>query len=639
MLSNCEVPFDNAEMPISTQCPKCQKLYKLKDELLGKRVSCASASCRTLFEVKPYVPPGSKQHPKLDAEAVAAAALKDEPDPVEAVPEDMRKIAMACGVCEFKFEVAWGLQGKNTICPECKHRQKVPEQKAANQKVDWKNINSKRPTLAKEPEVPDDVWGAKKANVSVGAMKEAGAIKGVEYEPRPLSFWVKIGTLAAVVLAVGIGGIVYMSKSKQEQSQLELIKDAKGDFDSFKDAGIPPAAAPQFKALNSLALAEYHARLDTANDLKLATQHLGSARQAMIGDARGGDREAILAELMSVTLAFGGDAEQVKGGGKLPWVPIENVKRSGLKQNDTTVVNELKKLFEDLQQFADFDFRLAVLRRLTRELEAKGQGALIAGLVNDGFRSEEQTEASAMVSLELARIANNTAKATEDAEQFKPGESAPGESFPPTVHALWVLTNATGVPKAPAAASGSPSMASRMTSLWVKLAQNQPAEALTIAKMPGNGDERLKAIALVAELLPAEAVPAALEVLASRPTVPPSVLARLAKAAGTIGNDDAVEKFVAAIADDGWKAWARGDALRAKIAASPTARADEGSVPPIDDGKKLRAGHAWSKLVLFRHNAKLGLNVTPEAKALPAGSLRPFGYLGIVLGTMDKAAK
>lgn len=89
-------------MPISTQCPKCQKLYKLKDELLGKRVTCASSSCRTIFEVKPYLPPGSKQHPKLDAEAIAAAAFKDEPDAIEAVPEDQRKVTMACNVCEHK---------------------------------------------------------------------------------------------------------------------------------------------------------------------------------------------------------------------------------------------------------------------------------------------------------------------------------------------------------------------------------------------------------------------------------------------------------------------------------------------------------------------------------------------------------
>jgi hypothetical protein len=621
-------------MPISTQCPKCQKLYKLKDELLGKRVTCASASCRSVFEVKPYVPPGSKQHPKLDAEAVALAALKDDPDPIEAVPEDQRKVAMSCNVCDHKFEVAWALQGKNTVCPECKSRLKVPEQKAAG-KVDWKNINSKRPTLAKQEEVPDDVWGANKANVSVQSMKEAGAIKGVEYEPRPMSFWIKIGSAVAVVLALSIGGLVWMSKSKKDQAQLKLVDEATADFATFKDANIPPNAAPQFKALFSLAAAEYHARQNTPNDLKAAMQNLTTARTTITsGDARGGDRELILGELVMIAVRLGGDVEAVKGGGRIPWQPSDIVRRPGVNTRDQTVASELQTILQDLQ-FADADYRFAVLRRLVGELEKAGRTAILPNVVTNGFKPEEQLEATAIVALERARFANNLTAAADEASQLKslvdPGQA----DLPAACHALWLATNTTGAPKPPAVPSGQPSAASRMAYVMQKLAQNQPAEALAIAKMAGPPEDRLKALALVAEVSPQDAVTAAVEVAASKPAVPSQLLARLARAAGAGGSSDDLDKLLAAIPDEGSKAWARGDALRAKAMANPTSRIDDATT--VDDPKKVRAGHAWAKLGVARQNAKIGVEVIKDAQALASGTLKPFAFWGIVLGTLDKA--
>ena len=134
---------------------------------------------------------------------------------------------------------------------------------------------------------------------------------------------------------------------------------------------------------------------------------------------------------------------------------------------------------------------------------------------------------------------------------------------------------------------------------------------------------------------PQDAVTAAVEVAASKPAVPSQLLARLARAAGAGGSSDDLDKLLAAIPDEGSKAWARGDALRAKAMANPTSRIDDATT--VDDPKKVRAGHAGAKLGVARQNAKIGVEVIKDAQALASGTLKPFAFWGIVLGTLDKA--
>ena len=627
-------------MPISTQCPKCLKLYKLKDELLGKRVACADTNCRTLFEVKPYTPPPKPAVKKMDAEAIALAALNDDPDPAVALPEDLRKITMTCAACDHKYEVAWAMQGKNALCPECKFRQKVPEQ-AVSTKVDWRNPNAKRPSLAKQEEVPDDVWGSKQGQVSIGALKEAGAIKGVEYESRPVSFWLKIGTALAVVLVLGSAGGYYLYQSKKHDSQIKLIDDAEADFNAFKGAGLPPTTAPQFQAFSHIATTEFRGRLaDTPAGLKTAIQGLTAARQSLQDPAaRGMDRDMLAVEMISVIIALAGDSEQIKTGGKIPWAPgISKGKSPPL----STVINELQACFQTmLGNSAELDLRLMALRRATRELEVRGQGSLAESIIGSGFRPEEQIEATAVVALELARLGGSPTKTVEDAENVKQQFAANAENIPAPAYALWLLANVTG-PNSPPPPPGSgvANLSTRLTFTQLYLAKKQTADALAVAKLPGPPDERLRAIALVAELspVPAEAVAAAMEIVGPvgpKPVVPQSVYARLAFAAGAAGDAAAVDSFVAAISDEGLKVWARADAVHAKILANPTTKADDTTTTP-EDVKKLRVGNAWVKFVVFRHNVRVANSgLEAAAKALPAGTLRPFALYGLALGAQD----
>lgn len=624
-------------MPISTQCPKCQKLYRLKDELLGKRVACADKACRTLFEVVPYVPP--KPAPR-DAEAIAAAAFNDEPEPAQTAAEDTRKIDLTCVVCEHKWHVPWAMQGKNALCPECKHRQKVPEQKASN-KVDWRNPNARRPSLAKQEEVPDDVWGSKGGTVSVGSLKEAGAIKGVEYEPRPASFWLKWGALGVVVTALIVGTGFYWYQSRKQEGQLKLIDDATADIAALKTAGLAPTAVPQVEALFQIAAAEFAVRQNSPEGLKAAIDRMATARQLLSDLAgKGQDKDAVTSELISAIISLGGTPAQVKEGTRIYWSPSDiQRKQGGIVGRDQSVVSELQNVFQILMTSgAEADWRFASLRRAVRELHAHGQGALAEQLVSSGFRSDERNDATAAVALELARVSGDLAKAASDGEILKQSIGGKPESVPAAASALWMLANTNST--MPPSLGSPPSLNARMAHTLWKLAQNQHADALNVAQLPGPADDQLRALALVAEQSPSthDAIAAAVKLVAIpdfKTNVSNSTFVSLARAAGQSGNDSAVDAFVHPITDEGMNVWAKADALRARVQANRETKADDPlSIP--DDPNKLRAGHAWAKLISFRQNQRVAnRGLEQAAQALPSGTLRPFAWIGLALGAQD----
>jgi hypothetical protein len=641
--ANSPLPH-GVDMPISTQCPKCQKLYRLKDELLGKRVACADKACRTLFEVVPYVPPPKPAAPR-DAEAIAVAALIEEADPVQAVAEDTRKIDLTCLACDHKWQVPWAMQGKNALCPECKTRQKVPEQKAAN-KIDWRNPNAKRPSLAKQEEVPDDVWGSKGGTVSVGALKEAGAIKGIEYEARPVSFWIKWGMLAGVVIALSVGSVYYWYQSRKQDGQLKLIDNATADIASLKDAGLSPTAMPQFEALFQIASAEYAIRQNSPEGLKAALDRIAAARQQLQDvTGKGQDKDAVTTELISAIIAMGGTPAQANSGTRIYWSPsdIQRKPGGGMAGRDKPVVTELQDVFQILlSSGAEADWRFASLRRAVRELHAHGQGALAEGLVSSGFRSDETNEATAVAMLELARVSGDMGKAAADAETLKVLIGDKAENVPAAANALWMLVKTPGT--SPPSLPASPGLNGRLAHTLLKLAQNQPAEALAVAQMPGPVDDQLRALALIAEqsAAPHDAVAAAAQHVAVpdfKTSVSNSVFVRLARAAGHTGNDATAETFVNPITDEGLKVWARADALRMKVIVNTQTKADD-PLPMPDDLKKLRVGHAWAKLITFRQNQRVAnRGLEQAANDLPSGTLRPFALIGLALGAQDGALR
>src|SRR5262245_61954939 len=105
-------------MAIPIQCPHCQRSYKLKNELAGKRVTCST--CRKTFPV-PAAPVVSAVRGSLplDTDALAVAALSDHPatkTPDAQVVAQPTPIRVKCPFCDFENSFDSRFAGKNAPC-------------------------------------------------------------------------------------------------------------------------------------------------------------------------------------------------------------------------------------------------------------------------------------------------------------------------------------------------------------------------------------------------------------------------------------------------------------------------------------------------------------------------------------------
>ena len=91
-------------MPIPFSCPKCQKAFKVKDELAGKRVICTA--CKAPIRVP--APTAAPAVPSHEAESLTVEALADEPPSAEAAAAEM--IEMECPQCMevVQFDAKFG---------------------------------------------------------------------------------------------------------------------------------------------------------------------------------------------------------------------------------------------------------------------------------------------------------------------------------------------------------------------------------------------------------------------------------------------------------------------------------------------------------------------------------------------------
>ncbi|MBX9583857.1 MAG: hypothetical protein K2X87_26450, partial [Gemmataceae bacterium] len=179
------------------------------------------------------------------------------------------------------------------------------------------------------------------------------------------------------------------------------------------------------------------------------------------------------------------------------------------------------------------------------------------------------------------------------------------------------------------------------------LLDGRSAEALELARRPDwSAGGRLRALILCGEWGPdggaaAEAAAGLLtqEGKGKRETgLPPFALLRMAQLGALGGKPDAARALADAIPDDGLRAWAMGDVIRCASLGGSTAKVEEEAAEAPDDPKKARAGHAWGRLWLARHNARVG-DTSAVRRAVdlwPAGTAKPFGLAGIALGQKDR---
>lgn len=642
-------------MAIVFNCPHCKFAYNLPDKLAGKQAKCKNPECRKVITVPAApvtVPDDLRKGPGSAAlERLALDALADEPPKVDAAPVQEKVIPMTCSFCEYKWTEPWSKAGKNTLCPnpECRQRQKVPEPKE-DTPTKWRDQKTQLPTLAKQnfEKLEGVVSAGDVRNVSGSSLEDAGLMEDL-YEPRSIKPYVMLGLGAVVLFAGAVFGIWSLVSSRVEKGKDALLADARTELDA-KAAEMSPAGAGLSSAVLNAAACEY-ALNDSLVDknpaarLKDAQEAFDKARNDVRKQPPGPERHAVAAELALATIAFAGTEAQVKEQVRYPWQPDVSPGRAmRLNERTHTIHQELTTTLSLLQP-ADFEFRAAVARRLTRELVKKGQPGMATDLLPVAmFSDAESTEARAVIALEVYRTDRASPLPKQVATELKAATGTgglKGNPYPYSAQALFIALQLDKPVPVPPGAGAIPDPRPVLVNTTLFLLEGKATEALTLALRAQQPDTQLKAIALCAEWGGVEqaldAAVAAVGKFGKQLTVSPAIVLRLAQLASLAGKHDQARTLADSLADDGLKTWARGDAVRWRLTGNPKDRPDETWVEVPDDPKKVRAGHAWGRMWVARHNAK-GSSATAEKKATSGwpGPVHPFALAGIALGLQDK---
>lgn len=642
-------------MAIDAKCPFCSKGYRLKDDLLGKKVTCANKECRKLFTVEASAtspvnspissPQAATRAPaKFDAEEMAAAALNDDPDDI---PEDQKTIALTCIMCDHHWSVAWSMQGKNALCPECKHRQKVPLQEKGK-KGGWRDRNV--PEGAKTEVLTDVTSTRDNKMVSGETLRATGVIKE-EFEALPTSIYVKWTAIIAIPLVLIAFGIVFFLKSRSEKKVEQELVNWQNILDS---EDLKPL--PLYQATLRIALGEYEARLgQSQKDRDKAIEYFTGALANLSSAARTSDREYLYFELAIAILYLGGTGEDVQEKRRINWLPQPPTARASVRPNPAElegVQGQLRRVLTGLRETrADFDTRCAITRRLTHELIARDQVEVIRSSIPALFSEAEIYEADAQIGLECVR-AKKSDLAREIGENLKKSLATPNPppfQPPGSVQALWNLLEIKGPALVPAPSGSEITDSTRWAYTAIYSIQRNDSELLAVLNRAGKADSKLRAIALAAEWTepPGQFIDLADRVLRDElarrdpnSNLSQGALLRLAQIAARAGAAEKAEDFVKPMIDDHLKAFARAEILRNKLAfdRGQLAKDDDAPIPDDLDPKKLKLGPAWGRLVLARHNAARTRDRNLRntySKNWPKGIIAPFGQIGVDLGLQD----
>lgn len=641
-------------MAIEFNCPHCAHAYRLKDEYAGKPATCKR--CREKIVIPQPVTIPDDAPAKLSAEELAAkeaeaqAALADEQTKVEQ-DEASRVIQVECKHCDHKWIEPLERAGKNTVCPECRQRVKIPVPEDVNSQ-DWRIKNTKLPSMAKQhAEKMEGVQDAGDATmVTGGSLREAGA-DGVEYEPRPLKQKIMFVLVPLLVLAGSTFGIRSCYYGRIEGKEHRLIQDSQEEFAKSTGALAPgdaPPETPLLSAILYIAGGEHAVRHNDPKNLKEAQEQFAKARDAVRKAPAGHARNAVGGELAVAMLTLGGTEQEARDQLRIRWYPDTNIK-ARVNERVYTVLEELRQTLS-LVQGADFEFKNHLARRLTRELAKRGQALLAVELIPLAlFGQTEQDEAKALVALEVYRADKDKTSdlPVKTAADLKTrgAELAKSVPTPASAQTLFLALDTPQAPRVVAEPKADPvSDAVRLAFVGKLLMDNKSDAAIKLALRPGGLDGRVRALVLCADWSadPTAALDAAsglLPAIKGQKEISPYSVLRLAQIAAEKGKLDQAKTFADAVADEGLKAWAKGSIVHMRVAAMSKDKAEEAwAEPPPDKLKEFRAGHAWGWLWVARQNTRASGDRSGEVKAVSAWPLSviPFGKAGVALGLQDK---
>lgn len=639
-------------MAIEFNCPHCAHAYRLKDELAGKTATCKTCRNKIVIPQPVTVPddvPDLSAEEAAAKEAEALAALADQP--TQAAEEATAAlIPVECPHCNHKWTEARARAGKRALCPnpECRQLIKIPEPKD-DKTLDWRQKNTKLPEGAKQNfEKLEGVQDAADLrHVGGQALRDADAT-GEEFEPRPLRQKVMFVLVPLAVLALTAFGIRSCYVGRIEGKEDRLMQEAQDEFakgPAALPAGEAPPEVPLCTALLYAAAGEYAVRNDSPDKVKDALEQFARGRDAVRKAPPSLARTAVGGELAVAALVMGGTEQQARDQLRIRWSPDLAGTKVRVNERVFTILDELRQSLA-LVKDADFEFRNHLTRRLTRELMKHGQGQLAVELIPVAlFNPPEQDEAKAVIALEILRADKASTIPADVARDLKArgAELVRGVPTPASAQTLFLMLDGDKPQRVVSPPTTDPvSDASRFAYVGKLLLDNQPDDALKLALRRGGLEGQVRALVLCADWSadPTAALDAAFGLAAAnakRKEVSPYSVLRLAQIAADKGKHDKARDFAKLIQDDGLEAWARGSAVRLRVAGSKD-KADVEWAELPDDPKKLRAGHEWGRLWVARQNTRASGDRSAEVKAVaawPAAAV-PFGKAGVALGLQDR---
>ncbi len=645
-------------MPIDTACPHCAKKYRLKNELAGRRATCSNPDCRQAFTVPPSGGPAKAAAPPraatprvedrslVEAETLAAALFGEDPNAGKGSAAEPQ-VEVVCAMCDNKWLEAASKIGKNVMCPECKHRQKIPERKL--KKADWRDPNADKPGGARGPELPEELKAQQTKQAQFESLKQAGAVAD-DVEAVPLAVKLQRYLLAAALVAAVGFGVFYYFNRRQEGKEHQYMAEAVKELPEYKDDGpMAKGQAALCRALLLISAGEYSSRSDSKEKLKEALGQFNSARDELQKAPKSPERDLLVGELALAVLSLGGDEDEVGREVKIRWSPQDHQSlKTSIGADSGYVQLELRRVLSLLKNEGrpdDLDLRLSIARRLSRELTKAGRTDLLKEILTQAFSDAEFPEASAQVALEALNAGATADKVQATAEELKAAVGPNSNPTPVSAQVLWQKLNTPGAPTLVGPPGpGELSRAARLAAVG----SGRGPEALAVAVRPGPLEDRVLALAALAEQLgdPMPAVDAALDIASKEraafsKSTPQYAILRLAQAAARAGQMDKAETLCNLLADDGLRAWAKADALRLKLAANPKQKAESSAVDRPDTPEKLRVAAALTALTVARHNAGIGGDRAPakEYETWGKGNLRAFGLAGLALGLQDHSKR
>ncbi|TMQ34398.1 MAG: hypothetical protein E6K70_07860 [Planctomycetota bacterium] len=610
-------------MAIKFNCPHCNKEFNVKDSLAGKRAGCPA--CRKTLTV-----PAPTSRP-ADVEEFAAAALADHAEAAAEPAPPQQQVEFVCSYCDAKVQVNAELAGKQTSCPECRRIVRVPLLEKQGPK-DWRKVDARRPVGAR-PEIgpaPEGTWDARSVGtVSREALEEAEAIPQVK---KRLTWqqWTKRAVAAAAVLAVvGLATWTIFGWRAQAQ-QTRMLALALEDADKTQGS---EGAAELHRATGEFHL---HARKP---DVEKARTEFEKARHHITQpatDAHLGERECLLTDLLVSQLEMGGEKTEADEGKRLVWDKVQK---------------EMRQTWQNLHVP---EVRAVAMREVTRRLIARGQGARSQQWASQF--PEQTPELLAIIALEILRAAGDPKAVESLAEQAnqlfsksqagKPAADKLHKAPPPALIALWIALKkperAAGLVEKPEAnAPLDPSVLIGTVQGLALLGNAQEARQLVAKAAP---EQRLPAMIVLAETMSdksessglAEVLSEALTLASSDPKpveLPPWLLWRLVRLSSRVDPGDKTLAVARLITDPSLRGRAQLEVLRVRLSRS------EG---PVEDSQaqivdKDSPAHAVALEALARHNARVRGAAVQKMVDAWQEKLRPFGYLGVVLGIEDAA--